>query len=210
MSERDGSGDRGTAWILPLGSDRLGEAVALDRQALGGLWDLDGYARELDSPNSDLLGLFLQPGSPPPGDALPGEGACLAGLGCQWAIVDEAHITLVAIAPDCQRQGFGRAMVWTLLALARDRCLVRATLEVRAGNAAARALYDEFGFREAGIRKHYYPATGEDAAVLWRSGLDRREFVDDLRRWRAIARERLARGGWRWPPAATPTFHEMR
>jgi ribosomal-protein-alanine N-acetyltransferase len=192
--------------IRPLTAADLDAALDVDRRALGGLWSLDGYRRELDSPNSDLLGLWVATGEVEPRDSASAEAAlCLVGLGCAWAILDEYHITLLAIAPDWQRQGLGRALLLALLWAARDRQMVRATLEVRVSNGAARSLYGEFGFREAGIRKNYYAATGEDAAILWRSGLDDPRQRDQWAVWLQRTRDRLRQSGWDWCPAIGPT-----
>ncbi|MEL7036837.1 MAG: ribosomal protein S18-alanine N-acetyltransferase [Cyanobacteria bacterium J06592_8] len=174
--------------------DQLPAAVALDQQCLGGLWTLAGYQRELESPNSDLLawvtgeekatpshpqqnlrfelsGLPLKP---------PGE---LVGVGCLWSILEEAHITLLLIHPDYQGRGLGQALLYALLKSAWHRQLERATLEVRVSNQSALSLYRKFGFKQAGRRHRYYQDTGEDALILWRSGLQHREFSRTLTKW---------------------------
>jgi ribosomal protein S18 acetylase RimI-like enzyme len=74
-------------------------------------------------------------------------------LACFWAILEEAHITLLAIYPDYQRQGLGKLLLYKLLEKAVQRQLERATLEVRVSNQSAIALYEHFGFRVAGERK---------------------------------------------------------
>ena len=112
--------------LKPITPQMLNAVLELDYLCFGGLWTLEGYQRELDSPNSDLIGLFL-PISPP----------SLLGMGCVWAILEEAHITLLAVHPDYQRQGLGQALLLALLSVACDRGLERATLEVRAANAQA-------------------------------------------------------------------------
>ncbi len=137
----------------------LDSLVRLDQLCLGGLWTKEGYQRELDSPNSELLGLF---------DNLD----TLIGFGCFWAILEEAHITILMVHPDYRGQGLGQFLLTSLLKAAVQRQLERATLEVRASNTVALSLYQKFGFKVAGTRKGYYPKTGEDALILWRSGLD--------------------------------------
>jgi ribosomal-protein-alanine N-acetyltransferase len=195
--------------IKHLAAEHLNSAVELDRLCFGGLWTIEGYRRELGSPNSDLLGLWasetgdcvserldselksIEPnsilGSKPSSleishpatqnSKLPQK---LIGLGCLWAILEEAHITILAIDPRFQGRGLGQALLWALLKSACDRQLERATLEVRSSNLAAVALYKKFGFKEAGRRKRYYEDTGEDALVMWRSGLEKPEFQQYL------------------------------
>jgi [ribosomal protein S18]-alanine N-acetyltransferase len=175
--------------LRPLTADLLPAVVDLDHQCFGGLWTLDGYRRELDSPNSEIL--VMQPGA-----ASLGRESGLLGLGCYWAILEEAHITIMAIAPEYQGQGLGQALLWALLASAHHRGLERATLEVRASNQAALALYQKYGFTEAGRRRRYYPDTQEDALILWRGKLQYPDFAQALARWQADVRDRLQQGGW--------------
>lgn len=92
----------------------------------------------------------------------------LAGYAGLWAIVDEGHITNVAVAPEYRRKGIGRAIVATLIDVAEENGLNSFTLEVRESNLPAQALYSEFKFKPAGIRKGYYLDNGENAIIMWR------------------------------------------
>lgn len=85
-----------------------------------------------------------------------------------WAIVDEGHITNVAVDPEYRRMQVGSALIKTMLKATIELGLKSHTLEVRAGNEPAKALYRKFGFEEAGIRKGYYENNGEDAIIMWR------------------------------------------
>lgn len=147
----------------------LPNVVALDHRCLGGLWNEAAYSREIDSPNSDLLTV----------EAATGEASKLIGIGCLWAILDEAHITLLGIDPPYQRLGLGRWLLIHLLQAASDRELAHATLEVRQSNQVAIALYQAFGFRVAGERRRYY-ADDESALILWRNELQNPTFLKDL------------------------------
>ena len=141
--------------------DDIETLLALDADCFTKLWSRDHYLREIESPNSDIL-IFYQPESKIP-----------VAYGCVWAIVDEAHITILGTHPNYQRRGYARQVLAGLLQLAIDRELKQATLEVRASNEGALALYSSFGFEVAGRRKKYYSDNREDALILWRSGLDR-------------------------------------
>jgi [ribosomal protein S18]-alanine N-acetyltransferase len=163
--------------IKPLSAEQLPAVVELDRICFGGHWTLEGYQRELESSSSHFLTLTLSPHlpiSPSPSPPL------LAGMGCFWSILEEAHITLLAIHPDYQRQGLGRSLLSALVQLARAQGLERATLEVRPSNQAALSLYQKFGFQEAGRRRRYYQDNDEDALILWRSGLQAPDFERSL------------------------------
>lgn len=179
--------------LKPLTSQLLPSVLELDRLCFGGLWTLEGYQRELASPNSELLVLS----APPPDRLERGESERLVGLGCLWAILDEAHITLLGIHPAFQQQGLGQALLAYLLAAAAQRQLERATLEVRVSNRAALGLYQKFGFRQAGRRRSYYQDTNEDALIMWRPGLQHPEFGPTLARWQRESGQRLASAGWR-------------
>lgn len=215
--------------LKPIASQMLSAVLELDDLCFGGLWTLDGYQRELDSPNSVLLGLFLgdsrgarecyekdlgeqedsyelqihpSPLTPqrqfpraeepphPPGSS------SLLGMGCFWAILDEAHITLLAVHPHYQHQGLGQAMLLALMAEACDRGLERATLEVRASNVPALSLYRKFGFKIAGRRRGYYKDTNEDALILWRGDLQDPQFQTALANWYQSVGDRLQASGW--------------
>lgn len=187
--------------LQPLTADRLPAALELDQKCFGGLWTAEGYQRELDSPNSELLVFSAVPDDQTDSAKVASEYTLahpLLGLGCYWAILEEAHITILAIEPSCHRQGLGQALLYALLASAHQRGLERATLEVRASNQAALSLYSKFGFQVAGQRRRYYQDTGEDALVLWRGGLQYPQFPQQIRDWYQQSNDRLQRAGWSW------------
>lgn len=174
--------------LEPITRENLQAVVELDLLCLGGLWTLAGYERELESPNSELIAL-TSPVQTRPGTIL--------AMGCFWAIVEEAHITVLAVHPDTQNQGMGKALILALLQRAVGRKLERATLEVRASNQIALSLYEKLGFQVAGRRKGYYQKTNEDALILWRGGLQDAEFSGQLEQWQQQAREKLRDRGWK-------------
>ena len=83
-----------------------------------------------------------------------------------WFIVDEAHIATIAVHPDFRRQGIGEQILLYALRAARAEGAQRAFLEVRAGNAAAQAMYRKYGFTVAGVRRGYYKDNNEDAFLM--------------------------------------------
>ncbi len=103
---------------------------------------------------------------------------------------------MLAIHPQFQGQGVGQALLWALLQKAHYRQLERATLEVRESNLAAVSLYQKFGFKEAGRRKRYYEDTGEDALVMWRSGIEKQEFPQYLAVEKVQICDRLHQKNW--------------
>jgi ribosomal-protein-alanine N-acetyltransferase len=138
--------------LLPLCEAHLEAALALDVLALDGFWSVDQWRTELADPRRPGLGLWH-------------DGALLA-LACGWLVVDELHITVVAVDPVQRRQGLGQRVLKALLEQAREAGARHATLEVAAGNTAALALYERLGFATAGIRRAYY-RNGDDALIQW-------------------------------------------
>lgn len=90
------------------------------------------------------------------------------GYAGMWLILDEAHITNVAVHPDYRRHGVGRLLMQELILRAALLGATAMTLEVRAFNKAARQLYSTMGFRQEGRRRGYYTDTGEDALIMWK------------------------------------------
>lgn len=84
-----------------------------------------------------------------------------------WKIIDEGHITNIAVHPDFRRLGIASSILQNLITFSRENGINSLTLEVRKSNTAAQFLYSKFGFVEAGIRKAYYSDTNEDAIVMW-------------------------------------------
>lgn len=181
--------------------EQLPELVALDRLCLGGIWSFDGYQRELDSPNSELM-ILTVPASAEDRTTEPSEK--IVGCGCFWAILEEAHITLLMIAPDFQNQGLGQLLLYHLLQAAVDRGLERATLEVRESNQTALSLYQKFGFQALGRRKGYYQQTGEDAIILWRGDLHKPEFKSALQSWQQTLGDRFSQQTLQTTPPTLP------
>lgn len=175
--------------LQPIDHSLLPAVLELDRLCFGGLWTLEGYQREIDSPNSELIAILPHPSSllPPPS---------LLGYACFWAILDEAHITIVAVHPDHRRKFLGNLLLYSLLVRARQRGMERATLEVRISNQSAISLYEKYGFKVAGRRKRYYTDTDEDALILWRSGLQSVEFANLLKTWKTHIHDRLKQQQW--------------
>ncbi len=95
-------------------------------------------------------------------------GGKLCGYVGLWKIIDEGHITNVAVLPEYRRRHIARELLEALFASAEKQGIERFTLEVRAGNEAAKKLYAGLGFLEAGIRKAYYEDNGEDALIMWK------------------------------------------
>lgn len=90
--------------------------------------------------------------------------------------VGEGHVTTIGVSPRWQRHGIGRKLLLELARTATERGAEDLTLEVRVSNTAAQALYHEFGFAPAGIRKNYYAEAHEDGLVMWAHDVQSEEY----------------------------------
>lgn len=93
-------------------------------------------------------------------------GTIAGYIGC-WHIVDEGHITNIAVHPNFRRHGIGKALIEELMGYARSQKIESLTLEVRVTNEPAIKLYQHYGFKSAGVRPKYYQDTNEDALIMW-------------------------------------------
>lgn len=100
----------------------------------------------------------------------------VVGHGGLMLVGDEAHVTTIAVDPG-EQSGVGSALLLALVDQARNVGAAALTLEVRVSNERARALYAQFGFVPAGVRKRYYADTNEDALVMWASDIGSDDFA---------------------------------
>lgn len=105
----------------------------------------------------------------------------VVGYGGVMYVLPDAHVTTVAVDPECQRSAIGTRLLLGLCEATLARGGTALTLEVRVSNVAAQALYRRFGFLPAGARKAYYPpepgeSVGEDALVMWAHDIDQPDF----------------------------------
>ena len=103
----------------------------------------------------------------------------LAGYAGCWHILEEAHITTIAIAPEFRRRNFGQCLLKRII----DDCYLEKikyiTLEVRVSNTAAINLYTKYGFSSFGTRKGYYQNNNEDALIMWTKNIFFDEFKNN-------------------------------
>ncbi|MBQ7655197.1 MAG: ribosomal protein S18-alanine N-acetyltransferase [Clostridia bacterium] len=90
----------------------------------------------------------------------------IVGFAGAWIVLDEAHVTNIAVKQPYRGQGIGKALTEALLQYAANLGVVYATLEVRRSNEIAQNLYKALGFEYVGIRKRYYEDNGEDAFLF--------------------------------------------
>lgn len=136
--------------VVPMAERHLAALAEIEKACFHAPWSQAMLREELDK------GIFL---------VAERDGQAVGYVGCQ-TVLDEGYITNVAVSPDCRRQGIGRALITALVARARAQALAFVTLEVRASNASALALYEGAGFERVGVRKNFYTAPTEDAVLM--------------------------------------------
>lgn len=135
------------------------EAVSkLERRSMSLPWSSSAYVTEINNPNAHYL------------VAKTGDGA-VVGYGGIWVIMDEMHITTLAVDPESRGKKVGERILIVLLEEAMRRGATRATLEVRQSNRIAQNLYHKYGFREVAMRPRYYSDNGENAVIMWAEDL---------------------------------------
>ena len=116
-------------------------------------WSLDSFKAEMENP----MALYL----------VAEVGGRIAGYAGLWQIIDEGHITNVAVHPGFQGMGIGEKLMKELIEESKKRCLSSMTLEVRINNLPAINLYKKLDFDIEGLRKGYYTDTNEDGLIMW-------------------------------------------
>lgn len=161
--------------VEPMSVDDVSAVHEIERLSFATPWPSYAFEQEL---RGNRLARYLVARA---GDAIVG----FAGV---WLMVDDAHVTTFAVHPDWRRQGIGRQVLVNLVELSVAIGARRMTLEVRASNEPAQALYRSFGFVVAGRRPRYYTDDGEDALVMTTPDLSDPQVREALAR----ERERLA------------------
>ena len=141
--------------IVPMTSEHLDEVADLERVCFTTPWSRNMLAEELDN----ALSAFLV--------ALDDRDRVVGYAGLQ-VVLDEGYITNVAVRPECRRQGIAGKLLKVFLDFGQANALAFLSLEVRASNYAAIALYGSRGFRGVGRRKNYYEHPKEDAIIMTR------------------------------------------
>lgn len=134
--------------------DDIPDLVEMERLAFSIPWTAEAFRHELDfNDNACYIGLVYD--------------ERLIGYCGMWIILDEAHITNVAIRPEFRGMGFGFHLMTYVMAVAHVHGADHMTLEVRPSNRSALRLYRKLGFAHVGTRPRYYPDDLEDAWIMW-------------------------------------------
>ena len=140
--------------LVPMDRSHIPQIAQLERQCFSAPWSEEALVQALYQDNASFI---VAEGA---------DGTVLGYAGLQ-AVLDEGYIDNVAVRPEYRRQGVAGALLGAFERFAQAH-LAFLTLEVRASNAPAIALYERHGFVRAGLRKNYYTAPREDAVIMTR------------------------------------------
>ncbi|WP_409291110.1 ribosomal protein S18-alanine N-acetyltransferase [Peribacillus sp. SCS-37] len=130
------------------------QVLAVEHQSFTLPWSREAFENELMN-NKYALYLVLED-----------EGRVIGYCGT-WLVLDEAHITNIAILPEYRGRSLGEALLVKMMQTVMQMGAISITLEVRVSNVPAQSLYRKLGFQNGGIRKRYYTDNYEDALVMW-------------------------------------------
>lgn len=141
--------------ILNMEAKHIDEVVSVEEECFHTPWTKKDFEREMHENSMAIYKIAILDGK-------------IIGYAGMWHIVNEGHITNVAVLPEYRRTGVGNLLVEELIRIAQELEMIGLTLEVRISNMAAQRLYIKYGFRSEGFRKRYYDDTGEDAIIMWK------------------------------------------
>ena len=157
--------------LEPMAVQDIPRVLEIERESFRTPWPTDAYTHEL---KENRLATYI----------VAKLEEHLVGYAGMWVILDEAHITTIAVEPAFRGQHVGERLLIGLIEAAMERGARWMTLEVRRSNLSAQSLYRKYGFRDIGTRKGYYSDNREDAIVMWTGNLRERDFQERLRQLR--------------------------
>lgn len=134
--------------------DDVATIVRIERESFTSPWSADAFRTELTQNHFARYVVLERDGA-------------IIGYGGMWLIVDEAHVTNIAIRQPYRGQGLGEKLLRELIRTAAWLGAKRMTLEVRVSNEVAQSLYRKLGFYASGLRPAYYSDNREDALIMW-------------------------------------------
>jgi ribosomal-protein-alanine N-acetyltransferase len=159
--------------ITPMLPSDVPEVARVERSSFTTVWPADAFYNELHT--NKLAHYFV-------GRA----GGRIVAYGGIWVILEDSHITTLAVDPAYRGKGYGEQMLLRLVDEAVEHGASWMTLEVRESNAAAQQLYRKYGFTTVTMRRGYYSDDNESALVMWAGNLKSELYRNRLR----VLRER--------------------
>jgi [ribosomal protein S18]-alanine N-acetyltransferase len=161
--------------ISPMLPADIPAVLEIERASFSTVWPADAFANELST--NKLAHYFV--------GRLDGRIVAYGGI---WSILEDSHVTTIAVAPGHRGKRFGEVMLLRLVDEALERGASWMTLEVRESNAVAQQLYRKYGFTTVTVRRGYYSDDNESALVMWAGNLRSDLYRNRLRVLRARCR----------------------
>ena len=140
--------------IRKMALEDIDMVVEIEKQCFSTPWSREAFENELEE--NELAHYFVA--------EIDGLVVGYAGM---WIILDEAHVTNVAVLPGYRNMKLGLELMNALIEFSRSNRVSCMTLEVRRSNLVAQKLYGDLGFVPRGLRRQYYTDTQEDAIIMW-------------------------------------------
>ncbi len=158
--------------IQPMCDADVKEVLRIEQQSFTTTWPANAFYQELH--DNKLAHYYVGK-----------TGSEVVGYGGIWVILEDSHITTIAVRPDNRGRRYGELLLLHLLDQAIERGASWITLEVRESNVAAQGLYRKYGFTTVSTRKGYYSDNNENALVMWAGNLRSDIYKNRLRALRA-------------------------
>jgi [ribosomal protein S18]-alanine N-acetyltransferase len=158
--------------IVRMSTNDIPDVSRIERASFTTVWPTDAFYNELST--NKLAHYFV--------GRMDGRIVAYGGI---WVILEDSHITTVAVDPNLRGKGLGEAMVLKLIDEGIERGAAWMTLEVRESNVSAQQLYRKYGFTTVTTRKGYYSDDNESALVMWAGNLKSELYRNRLQVLRA-------------------------
>lgn len=144
--------------ITSLNIEHINSIITIDCLSFPTPWSKDSFIKEIENNKFARYVVAKKNGA-------------VVGYAGMWLILDEGHITNIAVHPEHRGIGIGNLLLEALIKICKKEASVSMTLEVRKSNIIAQNLYKKYGFVEDGIRKNYYADNKEDAIIMWKHNI---------------------------------------
>jgi ribosomal-protein-alanine N-acetyltransferase len=172
LEPRPLSGEHTPLIIEPMSDAHIKEVMRIEQQSFSTAWPPSAFHQELHDNKLAhyFVGLI---------------GSRVVAYGGIWVILEDSHVTAIAVDPTYRGRKYGELLLLRLLDEAMERGASWMTLEVRESNAVAQNLYRKYGFTTVSTRKAYYSDNNENALVMWAGNLKSDIYKNRLRALRA-------------------------
>jgi [ribosomal protein S18]-alanine N-acetyltransferase len=158
--------------VQPMATSDIGAVTRIERVSFSTVWPSDAFYNELST--NKLAHYFV--------GRYEDRVVAYGGI---WVILDDSHVTTLAVDPEYRGRRFGEVLLLRLIDEAIDRGAAWMTLEVRESNVVAQRLYRKYGFTTVTMRTGYYSDDNESALIMWAGSLRSELYRNRLRVLRA-------------------------